>query len=133
MEIIERESAKITDRWKREHEAQRQEIQQLAQDRDNALMEAQMAKGEAQMARGEAQTYRAEIERYKNGRDSQYSAEVRRLQKEVQSWKSKYELAARRQTEVHRRLAATHARFSHTIIPVEEDGKSYYRCLSMRD
>ena len=110
MEIIERE----VNLWKGEHESQGRQIQQqLAQDKDIAL-------GEAQKAREEAEYYKAEVQKCKDG----WGAEVGRLQKEVQSWKNEYELAVKRQNEAQQRLGQTQARFSHTIIPIKDSGMS---------
>ena len=92
------------------------QIQQLTQDKDVAFMEVQKV-------REERESCKTKLERNKD--DAGWGTEVGRLQMEVQSWKSKYELATRQRGQVQKQLAKTHGRFTHTIAPTQDFGMSY--------
>ncbi|KAF8583291.1 hypothetical protein K439DRAFT_71446 [Ramaria rubella] len=91
LRIIETEIIKATERWKREHEAQKRLIEQLTRERDAALAEAQKTKEETRLYQAEMQRCKEEIERHKKLRN-----------------------------ETQRQLLQTQARFSLTIVPVGE-------------
>ena len=110
------DAATSTDSWKRKHESQMRQIQQLTQDKDVAFMEVQKV-------REERESCKTKLERNKDA--AGWGTEVGRLQMEVQSWKSKYELATRQRGQVQKQLAKTHGRFTHTIAPTQDFGMSY--------
>jgi len=125
LQIIEAECTKATEWWRREFECQQQYVKALytellivQTERDNALAEARQAArhmAETEQSAGEVREQTAVDNRAAD-------SEVQQLRAEVQSWKNKYEMAARLRDDAERQLERTRTRFSLTVVPMSPLG-----------